>query len=152
MAEKDFWESIALLDWDARTDEAIVEPLVEHLTSLTAVQIAGFQKRLCEKLFDLDREEFAREIGEYAYASKEGFSPDHFLDVRSAVVANGKELYKRVMSDPRRMPKDRYFEALLTVAEKAYRKKTGRTPVFIGCKSCETFSNKDGWKKEAVGH
>ncbi len=151
MAEKDFWEAIALLEWDAKTDEAIVAPLMEHLNRLPPVQIAGFHKQMSEKLFDLDREEFAREIGEYAYGSEEGFSPDHFLDVRSAVVASGQETYGRVRSDPRTMPKNRYFEALLTVAEEAYRRKTGRTPVFIGSKPYETFSNADGWRREVAG-
>ena len=152
MPEKDFWEAIALLDWDAGTDEAIVAPLVEHLQRLAPVQIAGFHKQMSEKLFALDREEFAREIGEYASGSEEGFSPDHFLDVRSAAVASGEETYRRVLSDPRSMPKNRYFEALLTAAEKAYHRKTGRTPVFLGSKPYETFSNTDGWGKRAAGH
>jgi hypothetical protein len=43
------------------------------------------------------------------------------------------------------MPKDLEFEYLLSIAPKAYKKKTGEDFEYItGC-SYETFSNKDGW-------
>ena len=146
VAEDEFWHVIGVLDWSADDDEEILEPAVEYLAAQSPDKIAGFQRMLCDKLFQLDREEFARQIGDYAYGSSAGFSADHFLDVRSAVVANGRQFYDAVLADPRKMPKDREFEALLMLAETAYRRKTGRTPVFLGAKECQTFSNRAGWR------
>ena len=145
MSEDAFWRTIELLDWDAEDDEDIIEPAVQYLASLTPEEIAGFHRVLCAKLHALDREEFAREIGQFSYGSTEGFSPDHFLDARCVVAANGQAFYEEVLSDPGKMPKDMEFEALLTIAEKAYRRKTGRMPLFVGAKGIETFSNRSGW-------
>ena len=52
-------------------------------------------------------------------------SEDGFLYSRCAVVANGRGLYEAVLADPTRMPKDIEFEALLSVAQDAYRRATG---------------------------
>jgi len=145
ITEDEFWRVIGLLDWDAGDDDEIIEPAVRYLAAQSPDTIAGFQRQLCEHLFQLDREEFARELGEYSYGSSGAFSADHFLDVRSAVLANGKGFYEAVLADPRKMPKDREFEALLTVSDEAYRRRTGRTPLFLGTKNWETFSNREGW-------
>ena len=146
MTQEEFWRVLELLDWEAPHDDGIIAPIVHYLAGLEPDKIAGFHRMLCEKLHELDREEFAREIGEYSLESEEGFSPDHFLDVRCAVVANGREFYQHVLSNPKLMPKDREFEVLVTVAERAYRKKTGRMPLFLGAKAYETFSNRAGWR------
>lgn len=145
MGEDAFWDTIELLDWDAEDDEDVIEPVVQHLASLSPEEIAGFHRALCAKLHALDREEFAREIGEFSYGSTEGFSPDHFLDARCVVVANGQAFYEEALSDPGQMPKDMEFEALLTIAEEAYRRKTGRMPLFVGANKIETFSYQSGW-------
>jgi hypothetical protein len=146
MPEDEFWRAIDTINLQASTQEAMVEPLIIHLASLDPAKIAGFQRSLCEKLFRLDREELAREIGEYAYGSRAGFSVDHFLDVRAAVVAGGRDYYHRVLSNASLMPKDRDLELLTTVAEAAYKRRFGQTPVFVGVMNCETFGNKSGWK------
>jgi hypothetical protein len=146
MAEDVFWRAIALLDWNASEPSLIIEPLVKHLSELSSEEIAGFQRVLSHKLSQLDGERFAREIGQQAYGVAEAFSEDHFLDVRAAAVANGRGFFEGVLEDPSEMPKDREFEALLTVAEEAYRRKTGRTPLFLGAKNVETFSNEEGWE------
>jgi hypothetical protein len=72
---------------------------------------------------------------------------DGFLYARCLVVANGREFYDAVHSDPTTMPKDADFEAILMLAADAYDRKTGlvwdeldETDV-----SYETFSNEAGW-------
>lgn len=145
MSEDEFWHAIQLLNWEGDTDEHVVAPLVEYLAGLPVPAIAGFHRQLCEKLFELDHEEFAREIGEYSFGSSPHFSADHFLDLRCAAVARGRTFYRELLSDPRRMVRDREFEILATVAEKAYEAKTGRAVVFLGAKPHETFSNREGW-------
>ena len=77
-------------------------------------------------------------------------SSDLFLYARCCAVANGKDFYQEVLSDPAKMPKDLTFEALLYLAEKAYRRKTGkrldRAPAYI----YETFFNPAGWGEKAI--
>jgi hypothetical protein len=63
------------------------------------------------------------------------------------VVANGEEFYQSVLSDPSKMPKDLEFESLLSISREAFLKKTGDDFDYSpGC-SYETFSNRDGWKR-----
>jgi hypothetical protein len=145
MSDDDFWRAIELLDWNGDTDEDVIAPLVDYLAGLPVATIAGFHRRLCEKLFQLDREEFAREIGEHSFGSSAHFSADHFLDVRCAAVARGRTFYHELLSNPRRMVHDHEFEILTTAAEAAYEKRTGRAVVFLGAVAYETFSNRDGW-------
>lgn len=146
MSEAQFWRIVDRLDWKAKDNEGIIEPAVTYLASLSVERIAGFHGKLCEKLFELDREDLAREIGEASYGSNR-FSPDHFLDVRCAVVASGRAFFEEVRSRPENMPKDREFEALLRVAESAHRRKTGRKASFAAQHDCATFSNALGWKQ-----
>lgn len=146
MSDDDFWQCIDLLDWSTTEPADVVELLVRHRAARPVEAIGGFHRNLSGKLFDLDRLEFARQIGTYSFGSAAGFSPDHFLDVRAAVVANGRRFYDEVVADPERMPKDLEFEELTTVAERAYSRKTGRTPLFLGAKPTETYSNTDGWR------
>lgn len=146
MGDDQFWNLLTLLAWRGPDDDAIVAPLIDELAALPEDQIAGFQRSLCDKLHNLDQEIFARHLGAYSFGT-EGFSPDHFLDVRCAVVANGRQFYESVLKDPSRMPKDREFEPLLYVAETAFRKKTGQQPVFLTVKPADTFSNRQGWAR-----
>jgi hypothetical protein len=144
MSDSQFWRTIEQLDWKAETDDGLVEPAVAYLASLSSEKIAGFHARLSEKLFLLDREDLAREIGDSSCGSLH-FSPDHFIDVRCVVVANGRAFYEEVLSHPDKMPKDMELESLLTVAESAYRRKNGRAAFFVVQHDCATFSNKRGW-------
>lgn len=148
MAEADFWNLIALLDWTHEgEDERVIEPLVARLASMPEEAISGFHARLCERLSELDREDLARQMGEHAYGS-EGFSPDDFLDARCVVVANGRAFYESVLSDPRRMPKDMEFEALLSIATKAFERRTGEAADFAPEVDAATFRNEAGWNRD----
>ena len=145
MSDDEFWRAMDLLDWTREIEEEIVAPLLDHLVGLPAASIAGFHRRLCEKLFELDGERFAREIGEHSFGSSAHFSADHFLDIRCAAVARGQAYYDKLLSDPHAMVRDQSFESLVTVAQDAYERKTGRAVVFLGAKPQETFSNRAGW-------
>lgn len=139
-----FWQAIRLIEWDAPDDEGKIAPILDKLASTSAAGIGGFHNTLCSLLYQLDTELCARRIGSYSYG-KPGFAPDHFLDVRCAVVANGQIFYESVLADPSRMPSDIEFESLLSVAGDAYLRKTGRPANFLTDKQPETFSNRAGW-------
>ena len=62
------------------------------------------------------------------------FSADYFLYTRCAVVAEGKTYYEKILKMPSKMPNDIDFEHLLSLANEAYKLKTGKefnyTPTF----------------------
>ena len=146
MREELFWRIIGKLDWSKIGDDAaVVEPAVQALAQIDVQDILGFQEMLAEKLHALDGERYAREIGEYAYEPGEHFSTDWFLYARCCVVANGREVYEAVLSDPQKMPKDMEFESLLYIARSAYERKTGEEYDHLTKIDFETFSNKDAW-------
>lgn len=150
--EKKFWQVISLLDWDkAGDDEAVIEPAVEELASLPTQDIMAFADILSEKLYELDAECFAREIGQDAYdGNKQNFAKQWFLMVRCCVVANGEDLYEEVLENPQAIPKDMEFASLLNVAPEAYRRKTNKKFVYTTAFNYETFSNKKGWSVYGV--
>jgi len=145
IADEDFWRVVGLIDWNRPTDEERIEPAIEFLSRRPEHDVAGFHESLCDKLFALDGEAWAREIGRGSFGS-DRFSPDQFLYARCAVVSSGPSTFGAVLRDPTRMPKDLEFEALLTIAETAYRRKTGAAPRFAGDRDYETFANALGWK------
>jgi predicted DNA-binding WGR domain protein len=152
MSEDVFWRIIGLFNWrKTGDDEAVIEPAVKALAQMTVDDIKRFEDIMSERLYALDTEAHAREIGEEAYQPGKYFSPDWFLYERCCVVANGAELYKSVLTDPTRMPKDMEFEALLSVARTAFERKTGEDFDHVPDVSYESFGNREGWpeSKEA---
>jgi predicted DNA-binding WGR domain protein len=146
MSDDVFWQVIRLLNWrKSGDDNAVIEPAVAALAKMDVVAIERFEDILAEKLYALDTEAHAREIGEYAYEPDTGFSVDWFLYERCVVVANGRDLYESVLADPSKMPKDMEFESLLSVARSAYERKTGKELDYATSLSYETFSNREGW-------
>jgi len=146
LGEDRFWEIISLLDWSKEgDDDAVVLPAVTHLASCSARQIFEFADLLSEKLYTLDRLEFAKHIGEESWAPDRYFSVDNFLYARSCVVANGKEMYEKVLLDPALMPKDITFEGLLYVPSEAYQRKAGKKIDYTPAFPIETYSNEEGW-------
>ena len=148
MTDSDFWHLVSLLDWDKTgDDEAVVAPLVGALAMRSVDDIQAFEDVLAEKLFALDAERFARNIGAGAYVDESTFfSVDNFLYSRCVVVANGASYFDSVLKDPRVMPRDLEFEPILYVAAKAYRKKTGEDFTYVSKVDYETFSNEAGWR------
>jgi predicted DNA-binding WGR domain protein len=146
MSDDVFWRIIGLLNWKKLgDDDAVIEPAVAALAQMSSDDIRQFEETLSQKLFALDTEAHAREIGEDAYQNGEHFSVDWFLYVRCVVVANGAKAYATALADPTEMPKDGEFEALLSLAPTAYERKTGSEFEYATTVSYETFSNRKGW-------
>lgn len=148
MSEDIFWRIIALFNWKRKGDDkAVIEPAIAVLAQMQVDDIRGFEDILSEKLFALDTELHAREIGEDAFIPGQHFSPDLFLYARCAIVVGGKSFFDSVLSDPLKMQKDMEFEYLLAVAPTAFERKTGREfdLDYISPVSYESFSNQAGW-------
>lgn len=149
MDEDVFWEIISSFNWKRLgDDDAVVRPAIKRLVSMTIDDIYKFADILAEKLYMLDGITYASNIGEESYKGEnEHFSVDYFLYVRCCVVANGKEYFNNVISNPEQMPKNGDFEPLLYLPVVAYNKKTGTENYDYTTKfDYETFSNVDGWK------
>lgn len=148
LTENRFWEIIALLDWSKEgDDDAVVEPAVTYLASVPVRQIYEFADLLSEKLYLLDGMTFAKQIGEGSWFSGRYFSVDNFLYARCCVVANGKEMFEKVLLDPSTMPKDITFEGLLYIPSAAYVRKTGKKYDYTPAYPIETYSNEEAWEE-----
>jgi predicted DNA-binding WGR domain protein len=148
MSEDVFWRIVRLFYWKKLgDDDAVIEPAVAALAEMNPDDIRRFEEILSQKLFALDTEAHAREIGEDAFQPGKYFSVDWFLYTRCAVVANGPDFYASVLADPKQMPKDCEFEAILSVAPSAYERKTGTAFDYVPTISYETYSNQCGWPK-----
>lgn len=149
LSEAYFWEIISLLDWSkADDDAAIVEPAKARLAAGPVRHIFEFADLLSEKLFALDGRKYAMYIGEDAWVPDRYFSVDNFLYARCCVVANGKDMYEKVIADPTQMPKDLTFEELLYIPSAAYERKTGKHYDYTPAYPIETYSNQAAWTEE----
>ncbi|NUQ26593.1 MAG: DUF4240 domain-containing protein [Saprospiraceae bacterium] len=143
-ADEQFWQIIHAFDWSKTDAEEIMAPAVDQLAAMPIVNIYLFADKLSEKLFLLD----TRTHGD-AYLANEGddyLSVDDFLYIRCAVVAEGKEYFEHVAANPSEFPDEISFEPLLSLAHRAYEKKTGRKFEYYPAISYETYSNKEAWK------
>lgn len=141
--EASFWSIIGLLDWSK--EEGILSPAIQQLATLSILDIYQFQNILAEKLYALDQQIFAQNIGSRSYNSDQHFSADSFLYARACVVANGQKFYETVLADPTKMPKEFTFEPLLYLAADAFKQKTGEDWTYLPEVSYETYSNTKGW-------
>lgn len=149
MSEEVFWQIIDLFDWSKDGyGDGVIEPAVAALAQMRVDGIEQFADILAEKLYCLDSQAIAREIGTKAYGAGQTFSAHWFLFARCAVVASGRDVYETVLADPVQMPKDAVFESLLSVASTAYQRRTGREFDHVSPYCYETFSNFDGWPDE----
>lgn len=139
LSDNQFWHIVSLLDWSKTgNNEAVVAPLVSHLSGLPVSFIYQFEDRLSEKLYALDTRQHALNLNK-------PLSVDDFLYTRCVVVANGLEAYNKVLNDPKLMPTDVDFESLIYVASDAYTLKTGKNFEYLPELSKETYSNKAAW-------
>ena len=102
MTQKTFWMLIGLLDWKKLgDDDAVVRPLVKALAKLPEKEIFSFEDHLAEKLYALDTEAHARQLGADSYKGPDAFfSEDNFLYARCSVVVNGAEFHEQVLTAP----------------------------------------------------
>ncbi len=144
--EEEFWKIIDLLDWSGEnSDQQILQPAVDFLAALPVSHIYLFEDILSKYLYHLDTKAHASALGEYAYSSGTRFSVDHFLYARACVIANGKSVYEKILSNPSEMPKEQTFEPLVHLAAKAYLQKKGTPFDYMPEYNYETFSNQSGW-------
>jgi hypothetical protein len=143
-SEESFWQIVSVIDF-SREDP--LEPAILALASRSVADIARFDDLLAEKLFALDTEAHARQIGAHAFTGDEAaFSVDHFLYARCRAVAAGRDEYARILADPSRMPKGDVFEPLLFLAAQAHQEKTGEDYEHLPETDIETYSNEAGWR------
>ena len=146
MTQDEFWALISLLDserideeCEEGEDDPVTAPLVRALSERSREDIRGFDDILSGLLYELDGQEFAWHAGVC------GQFESLFLYCRSVAVASGRERYESIVGDPSLMPTDMEFEPLVTVAERAWFKKTGEeydhTPAF----SMEMYANRMNW-------
>ena len=146
MDEDVFWLLIAQFNWKkSGDDDAVMRPAFKRLLKMEESDIKEFAEILAKKLYDIDGKVYAENMGE---EYREGnFSSDWFLYVRCCAVANGKEYYYNVLNNPKEMPKDLEFEAILYLAEEVYNKKRKTEDEYLKTKySYESFSNEEAWK------
>lgn len=150
MNENVFWATIAKLNWDETgNNDAVLEPAVRSLSAMEVDDIFIFEDMLAEKLHALDTREHCRAcyVGELDPDNGDDYiSADDFLYIRCVIVANGQELFSEVLADPNQMPQEMEFEALLSIALKAYERKTGQPFEHVSPISYESFQNLEGWK------
>lgn len=147
MPDDTFWNLIDKLDWDQEGDDLrVIEPSVNALAKMENRDIFAFDEALTCKLYMLDAEKFARNIGRESYRGKDQyFSKSWFLNARCCAVANGKEAFDEILINPENMPKDLGFKALVSIAEKAYLLKNGTRYNYATRFSNKTYSNREGW-------
>ncbi len=148
LTEDGFWDLIAMLDWSqAGKDDAVIEPVVAALANGPLRHVYDFKDILSQKLYLLDTEAHARNIGEESFHDgASDFSQDGFLFARCCAVANGKTAYETAKKDPTQMPKDLQFAALLRIPNEAHRRMKGTALRYVSAYSVETFSNRKGWE------
>lgn len=111
--------------------------------------IFKFEDILAEKLHALDTRKHCKACyaGELNPDNGDDYiSADDFLYSRCAVVAKGRGFYLMALANPKKMPKNQDFEALLSLVPKAYERKTGKIFEYASPVSYESFRNTDGWK------
>ena len=144
VSEDFFWGIIAQFDWGRKRPQDVMAPAIMALSAYGEAEIFAFEECLAQKLYALDTELHAKQIG----WGQEGafFSPDGFLYNRCAVVANGNDFYVKVLNTPELMSVDISFEPILYLAEKAYQLKTGKNDYdYLPNTNFETFANTKGW-------
>lgn len=150
LTEANFWQLITLIDLSeqAWNNDTTTQHLTNELSKKNVTDIKQFHDLLAQKLFALDKKEFAQQMAHrYAWQPNKAFSSDHFLYARAYVIARGKVFYEKVLADPTLMPKNEVFEELLYVAATAYEQQTGETFDYVSTVSYETFSNPSGWEQ-----
>ncbi len=151
MPDDEFWSIISTLDWTKDNINEVIEPAVHYLAKLPVKKIKAFENSLSKKLYQLDGLEYAKNMGENSYKGEDQpFSSDLFLYARCAVIGEGKNVFNRVLKQPKTMLKNQMFERLLSIASLAYKRKTGKQFDYIPAYIYETFANAEGWKSKGL--
>ena len=135
MPDDEFWQLIDLVDL-ASSDS--IDAIVRALSTRGSSSILAFQQTLAQKLYALDKREYAEAI------NGERFSADHFLDQRAYVVARGREFYAAFLAHQIVPTENDSYESLLDVASAAWENLTGEALTQLPSVSYFTYSNPGG--------
>ena len=146
MSDEVFWRIIGLFNWSRTDDDTITGPAVKALATMDDNAIFKFDDILSVKLRELDTRAHCNACyaGELNPDNGE-ISADDFLYSRCVVVANGREFFIFIRKEPVKMPQDMEFEQILTLAESAFEKKSGKSYGHVSPVSYESFQNETGW-------
>jgi len=114
-----FWDLMSAIDQEALDEgdeDSAYEPLIKLLAQKSEDEINLFQEILAQTLHDIDGKAWCDESGESADAAED------FFNVRSYVVAKGKDFYEEVLNDPEAMPKtaDQWAPSIMLIAPQAW--------------------------------
>ncbi len=116
------------------------EQAVELLAQKSLSVLFEFEEILAQKLYELDRKSFAQAI----YGNR-NISKDDFVYVRCFTVSQGRMYYEKVLNGEIPML-NQTFEPLLSLAEKAYFRKTAAEfPALRTSVSYETGTHQAYW-------
>ena len=146
MKEEEFWSLMEQIDWSKKKGKKCLNTLVKKLASLPIAKIHQFSERLAFLLHQLDGPAYLENLKN----SQAGVSADTFLYTRCLVVAKGKNFFYHVLNNPKAMPIDDDFEALLYVAKEAFELKTDEKYNYIPTIIYESFFNKKLWGDRAI--
>lgn len=149
MTEAEFWELIGKVDrrlLEELDEDGALRPLYETLRGQPEARLAGFGEWLARVLHAIDGKVWAENAG------ISGTSDDGFLYARCYVVAQGRDFYEAIRSDPRRFPKsvDFWCEGLLYQHRHAWAAGTGREVSewpFETSVSFESGSHRELWQE-----
>ena len=133
LSETFFWQVVEL-------SHENYEQAVELLAQKSLSVLFEFEEILAQKLYALDRQSFAQAI-----YGKRTISKDDFVYVRCFTVSQGQTYYEKVLNGEVPML-NQTFEPLLSLAEKAYFRKTAAEfPALRTSVSYETGNNQTYW-------
>ena len=147
LTESGFWSLISQLDWSrSGDDQSVIAPVVNALAMAPMRHIYDFADILSHKLYLLDGAAYAYSENDGTPANDVDFVADRFLYNRCCVVANGQAFFDHVRQNPKEMPLDALFPALLRVPNEAFQRHVGKPLEHVWAYPIETFSNQPGWQ------
>jgi len=144
LSEAEFWSMIDDARKRVRDDEHLADELITVLSSQPTEKAFAFQ----HQFEALSRLSYRSELWCAAYVACGGCSDDAFDYFRAWLIGRGKEAFYHALEDPDSLVKQFDLirksgaipenEILLSVAAKAYQKKTGNDDFYKALKSTES--------------
>ena len=141
-----FWNTMELCNWDkAGNDDKVLKPVLQYLSQQDDAAVFEFDDLMSELLYGLDTKKLAGQCRKV----DPKMCDDTFLYSRCAALINGPAYYEKVKQGKEKNVWTMEFESLLYVPMRAWAlKHHGAVDDYdhVPPLSCETGSNRDGWK------